>query len=319
MKNRICLILPYVGKFHNYFELFLHSIYRNKDILDLLILIPDKHTPELKTEVNFQVPENVFVKEVNFIEAQQLFEEKLSELFEIKVDLFNNEKFSIIKKPYNLCHYRGMFNLWCKDFLKDYSHWGWTDCDLILGNVLDFYPNALELHCVTGVGHFNFLQNIELPELAFGKGYTDWDWMSQRYQAAYDFFCDNSNDYFTGDEVWLIRTFRAYYNKLNHKTVGKDIGSADIMITPGMTLHQFEYKGMNPQKMSEMQLLQKFVYNDGSLYAIFKQTNQIKKLMYVHLMRRTHLCKNNIKVINYDEVLNFEIFPPLTFEEKKTV
>jgi len=316
MKNRICLILPYVGKFHNYFELFLHSIYRNKDILDLLILIPDSSTPELKTEITFKIPENVFIKEVSFIEASQIFEDKLSDLFDTKIELLNNDKFSIVKKPYNLCHYRGLYNLWAKDFLKDYSHWGWTDCDLILGNILEFYPNALELGCVTGLGHFNYFLNQELPDSAFGKGPAAWEWVAKHFNAARDVFCEQPNAKFIvpsgADEGWMIRTFRAYYQQSSNFLVGSDAGSRHISITPGMSLQVFEYKATTPENKCEIQLLEKFVYNDGTVAGVFKN-KEVKFFMYVHLMRRTHLCNKVIEVNDYAQALKVEIFPPLEF------
>jgi hypothetical protein len=176
VKNKICLILPYAGKFPDYFELFLHSIYQNRNILDLLILIPDSSTPELKTEINFKIPNNVIIKETSFIKASEVFESKLSEIFNCKVDLRNSKplyenaprhRTCIIKSPYNLCHYRLLFNVWCKDFLQEYSHWGWTDCDLILGNILKFYPDIFEADSITCVGHLAIFRNTEIPVEAF--------------------------------------------------------------------------------------------------------------------------------------------------------
>jgi len=313
MKNRICLILPYVGKFHNYFELFLHSIYRNKDILDLLILIPDSSTPELKTEITFKIPENVFIKEVSFIEADIFFSSKLSQIFDTKIELLNNDKFSIVKKFHNLCHYKGLYNLWAKDFLKDYSHWGWTDCDLILGNILEFYPNALELSCVTDRGHFAFLINEELPSIAFrGEELMT----TERYNKAYNYFVKQDGRSFMGDENWTVSNVTRFYGKRAPKKTPRDLICKSI--TPlwkensnGKKRDYNFFMTGNGKLINTGKTVDRFVYNNGNLYTVCE--NVTYPTLYAHFFARTNMCNNTINVGDYKEILNFEILPPLTF------
>ena len=316
MKNRICLVLPYAGKFHNYFELFLHSIYRNKDILDLLILIPDSSTPELKTEITFKTPENVFIKEVSFIEASRIFEDKLSDLFDTKIELLNNDNFSIVKKPYNLCHYRGLYNLWLKDFLKDYSHWGWTDCDLILGDVVSFYPDIFLTDCLTNRGHLAIFKNENLEREAF---LGEEQWTKDLFQKAYNFFVNQTNLRFVGDETWSIRTITRFYERQKNKITPKNLNEKSL--TP-MWLElngKRDYSvfmsgnGLN-SLVPKDEIISKVEYKNGQLTAL--TFNSKFPIIYAHFMNRTKLCNNTIKINKYEDFINFLVLPPLAFIEQ---
>ena len=61
--KRCVIILPYFGKFNNYFPLFLRSCAYNKDF-DWLIFTDDK--------TKYDYPENVFVNYVTFEKMQKM-------------------------------------------------------------------------------------------------------------------------------------------------------------------------------------------------------------------------------------------------------
>ena len=51
----------------------------------------------------------------------------------------NEEHKLTVSNPYKLCDYRPYFGIIFSDLLKGYTHWGWCDLDLVLGNVLSPY------------------------------------------------------------------------------------------------------------------------------------------------------------------------------------
>lgn len=313
MKNRICLIIPYVGVFPGYFELFLHSISKNKDILDLLILIPDNHTPELKTIINFKLPENVFVKEVNFIEVLQIFQEKLSEIFNHKVDLTINEYLSIIKRPYSLCHYKCFLNLVAQGFLQGYSHWGFTDCDLILGNILSFYPNIFEIDCLTDRGQFGLFRNEQVSLEAYRGVNTH---LKGLCEVAFKYFVNQEYFSFAGDESWTIKTVQGFYQQQKKVTPTTLVQKC---ITPmwrqlnGRDYSVFTTGNGFTSTIQGNHIIPKIIYKNGDLS--FLCNDKEYPIIYAHFMTRTKLCINTINIINYQDSINFEILPPLTFNE----
>lgn len=117
MKEKLCLfVLPYFGKFKNYFQIFLDSFSFNKSF-DLL-LITDQ-----KTE-NYSIPDNVMVYEITFNNFRKLIEKKFDFLISLKV-------------PYKLCDYKPMYGYLLEDydFFKEYKYWGHLDSDIIVGNL----------------------------------------------------------------------------------------------------------------------------------------------------------------------------------------
>ena len=301
MKNKICLLLPYAGKFHNYMNLFLHSIYTNKDVLDLCILIPDSSTPELETNINFKLPENVFIKKVNFIEALDIFEDKLSEIFQTKVSL-QDEQFSFIKNPQNFCYYKGFFNVWCKDLLKEYSHWGWCDCDLILGSFKKMLTDALTLDCHACAGHLSFFRNEELPREAFGP---ICEFSTPLYKLAYDFFVNKTKTGFAGDESWTIRTVTRFFQ--TQRKESKLVNQQKYNLIIGDIIHH----DLNKFVFGDKREFEYIEYLNGSIYAV--NSEERTQLLYAHFMKRTKLCNNTISFNKFSNKINCRVCPPLTF------
>lgn len=84
MKNKICLVVPYFGKFNNYFQLFLNSCERNEEI-HWLFFTDDRR--------RFDYPKNVKVVYCSFEEIKKVFQSK----FTFKISL---------ERPYKLCDYK---------------------------------------------------------------------------------------------------------------------------------------------------------------------------------------------------------------------
>lgn len=111
--ERICVIIPYYGRWPAYFDLFLHSCQRNP-ILNVLFLT-DLEPPA-------QAPDNV---KFHFVTIDQI---KKS----IR-DLLGYE--AVIPRPYKLCDVKPAYGLIFQEYIRDFDFWGYGDVDLVYGDL----------------------------------------------------------------------------------------------------------------------------------------------------------------------------------------
>ena len=115
MKHRICFLIPQFGVLPNYIHYFIHSAsYRNSTI-DFYFFTDQK----IKFSKFIQ---NVFVVNLTFKAFNELACKKLNHSF-------------VIHNAYKLCDLKPMYGLILEDYIKSYSHWGYCDYDIILGDV----------------------------------------------------------------------------------------------------------------------------------------------------------------------------------------
>lgn len=146
MKKGI-FIIPYFGKFNNYFQLFLNSCKYNTDY-DWLIFTDDHR--------NFNFPNNVKVKYTTFLKMRHFVQSKYS--FHISLD-----------RPYKFCDYKPMYGYIFQDYIKNYSFWGHCDIDLIFGNIDEFVtlPILKKYDRIGILGHFTLYKNVPRVNKAF--------------------------------------------------------------------------------------------------------------------------------------------------------
>ena len=112
---RICIITVYIGKFPNYFNMWLESCRWNPQF-DFL-LVTDNHVESL--------PDNVKLLRTDLISLKNRLSVKL------RSDI-------VLNSPYKLCDYKPSYGLMFEDELKGYDFWGHCDMDLIWGNLSKF-------------------------------------------------------------------------------------------------------------------------------------------------------------------------------------
>lgn len=137
--KKIVFIIPYFGKFNNYFQLFLNTCELNHDV-DWLIFTDDK--------TNYNYPSNVHVKYTSFDEIKN----KIQEKFDFEISL---------TRAYKLCDYKPAYGYVFQDYIKDYDFWGYCDTDLIWGNIRKFYTEEkLKKYDKIGfLGHCTIFRN----------------------------------------------------------------------------------------------------------------------------------------------------------------
>lgn len=92
-------IVPYFGKFNNYFQLFLNSCKFNKNY-DWLFFTDDKTV--------YDYPDNVTVKYTSFEEIRSFIQSK----FDFKISL---------NYPYKFCDLKPMYGYIFSEYIKEYD------------------------------------------------------------------------------------------------------------------------------------------------------------------------------------------------------
>lgn len=146
-KNRVCIIIPYFGRFPNYFDLWLYSCGKNTN-LDFLMFS------------NNEQPANL---PANFTYIKETFDEhkaRFQKCFDFTISL---------DSPYKLCDYRAAYGEAFDRELEGYDFWGFIDMDLILGDTskwltderLDSYDK------IYSHGHLTLMRNTRENNLLY--------------------------------------------------------------------------------------------------------------------------------------------------------
>ena len=141
-KHSAALILPYYGKFPNYFPLWLKSAGANPDFTFMIFTDIDMS--------GYDIPKNVQVHYLTFEGVKKLIAPHLDFDF-------------VCGTPYKLCDYRPIFGLIFVDYLAGYDFWGFCDSDVIFGDLGKYITDDIldrygKLFCK---GHLQLLRNTE--------------------------------------------------------------------------------------------------------------------------------------------------------------
>lgn len=144
--NKLILIQTYFGKLPNFFELWLNSAKKNSDI-DFLIVTDDDTS-------RYELSSNIKVIKSSLENVSNLISEKL----EMNIKIVN---------PYKLCDFKPFYGKIFEDHLNNYTHWGYFDFDMYLGNLNKFITQEIlqEYDKVGIYGHLTiFKNNIRMME-----------------------------------------------------------------------------------------------------------------------------------------------------------
>lgn len=120
--KKVAFIVPYFGKFNNYFDLWLKSCSYNQNY-DWLIFTDNQG--------NYDYPDNVKIFNITFPKLKSLIQQK----FDFHISL---------GYPYKLCDYKPAYGYIFNEFIVGkYKAWGYCDIDLIWGNIDKFITEKL--------------------------------------------------------------------------------------------------------------------------------------------------------------------------------
>lgn len=151
--KKIIILIPYFGRFPEWFAFYLESCRWNSTINWLFFT--DCSLPE-------NPPENVSFIQMTFQEYRQLVSKRLGINF-------------TVESPYKLCDVRPAYGFIHQEHLNGYDYFGFGDIDIIYGNLRAFYTdevlrcNAISTHYDRVSGHLFLLKNNEQWINAFRK------------------------------------------------------------------------------------------------------------------------------------------------------
>lgn len=140
MKNKILLIQPYFGTLPSYIPLWLESI-RNNSWIDFLFITNE----DIET---YNLPLNMKVVRMSLEEFIEVSRKKLKQKITIST-------------PYKICDLKPLYGVIFRDYLKNYSHWGYSDIDMYMGNLKNFITEELltSFPKIGVYGHLMIFQN----------------------------------------------------------------------------------------------------------------------------------------------------------------
>lgn len=251
---KIRMIILYFGSFPNYFQFFLDSCRKNKEI-EWLIFTDNK--------MNYDYPNNVKTESFSFDEMKEYIRNKFD--FDINID-----------NVHKLCEYKPAFGYLFEDWLVGYDYWGYCDIDVIYGNILKFLPENLEQYDkIYTLGHFTIMKNDRVRNRLFMKPLKG----KLLYQEAFQ-----SNKNYNFDEDYDKPSINSIFREYGYKVLQTD-HIADIYTrSSAFRLVKF----VDGNKIVETKKNGIFCWDHGDLYRIYKDKNELVKedFMYIHLQKR---------------------------------
>lgn len=244
----IIIILPYFGRFPNYFSLFLKSCAANPTINWLLVT--DQEV------VNLKIPNNFIVEKFSFSDLQRQCVSKYGKA---------------PAAPYSLCKYRVVYHELFHKYVKDYDFWGFCDCDLIFGNLRKLITEDIlsAYDKISWRGHLTLFKNCEKANSAYKQEFPGF--------KTFKGCINDSEGINLFDEVGINKIF----DKLGLK-IYKDLPFADLFIRSNNFICQHDIFSPSTN------VNQIFRWTVGGLYRIYVFNNQIfsQPIAYVHFLKR---------------------------------
>ncbi|MGO2978370.1 MAG: DUF6625 family protein [Leuconostoc mesenteroides] len=280
VRNKCVFIIPYFGKFNNYFQLFLNSAGNNPDFS--WIIFTDDHD-------SYKYPENVDVHYLSFSEFKILVQKKFD--FEVSIEY-----------PYRIADFRPAFGYIFNDYIQNYDFWGYCDCDLIFGRLSYFWnDDILEKNDKVGMlGHASLIRNKREFNESFMK--------SINKQKVYkNVLTENRNHSFDEEfnnsinNIFMNQGYRTNFEEYQANTYTK---SSNFFLT------QYDFYKNSYHVVREKNL---FIYIDGHVFSLnLDGDGEIVKKEYLYIHFQSRKMKN--KVTNYER---FKMIPN-AFEDINT-
>lgn len=283
-KYKIAMVIPYFGKFHSYFDLWLLSAKGNPDV-DFLIFTDDK--------TDYDYPDNVKVFYQTFDEIKR----RAQKLFDFTISM---------ETPYKLCDYRPLYGEMFASELCNYDFWGYCDVDLIWGRIRHFYTDEIlsQYDKISDAGHFTLYKNNDEMRSAY-KTFTSKDCYD--YKEVY-----KNPQNFAFDEWGMNKGINRILLNNGKSIFYKPIFFSDIRIsTYGLynTRADYDLPEYRIAEGKKNHIL--FSYENGTLkqYALDENDQLVvHEEAYLHLQKRPMVKK--FKTLDADR---FAVLPPNQF------
>lgn len=268
MNKKCIFILPYFGKFNNYFQLFLNSFSYNSSF-DLLIITD--------CEDKYNYPANVRLVKSTLAEVKAIAEQKLS--FEVCLD-----------KPYKLCDFKPAYGLLFEEYIRGYEYWGHCDCDILFGNLEEILTPLLEqgYDKLFAAGHMTIYKNTYENNRRF---------MSLHNGVAIYKEAFTTSDIYVFDEDCQSK----HHNDNNVHSIflesGVKVFSEDLSMNPSAGSAKFIQAKYIPQErkfIKQLYVKARYYFDKGDIFSLYAQEGRLKRRDYLYLhfqMRKMRVDK----------------------------
>lgn len=271
---RIGFIVPYFGKLPETFRLWIECC-KNNPSITWFVFTDDQS--------EFAYPRNIVVEYTTLKKMRENFERKLG---------FN----VALQQAYKLCDFKPLYGFLFSEYLKDFSHWGYCDIDLLFGDLKKYFDenSLLEFQKINILGHMSVYKNTESVNCV----YTRCDYRKILQDPR-------------------IRTFDEVRFEPNINTVMKNAGMhvsntipyADIG-ADHFNFHLHEYRQGNRTSVCKYNPTI-FRYDGGRLFqcSVINGNAIEKEIAYVHFQKRRVIC-------NSSDCNNYLLVPNRVIESK---
>lgn len=279
MNKKCIFILPYFGKFNNYFQLFLNSFSYNSSF-DLLIITDcvDK----------YNYPANVRLVNSKLAEVKATAEKKLG--FEVCLD-----------KPYKLCDFKPAYGLLFEEYIGGYEYWGHCDCDILFGNLEEILTPLLEqgYDKLFAAGHMTIYKNTYENNRRF---------MSLHNGVAIYKEAFTTSDIYVFDEDCQSK----HHNDNNVHSIflesGVKVFSEDLSMNPSAGSAKFIQAKYIPQErkfIKQLYVKARYYFDKGDIFSLYAQEGRLKRngYLYMHFQMRNMRVDKKITENNSIEIL----------------
>ncbi len=258
-----CFIIPYFGKFPNYFPLFLKTCSWNKNFSWLVIT---------DIETRYDYPDNFRVVKMTFAQLKELIQSKFD--FQIAVD-----------SPYKLCDYKPAYGYIFEEYLQGVDFWGHCDVDTLMGDLSAFITQELleKYEKIFCIGHMVLYRNTFKNNRVFMSTYKG----AELYKRVFS----------TNDICWFDEEYKNDHNineifiSQNKKVFTTDY-SLNLRILPTKFVRS-RYLGLQNCKENHGYKVEKYrraiyTWEKGHVYRYYILDGQIKReeFLYAHFLRR---------------------------------
>lgn len=261
MKHKVCIVICYFGKFLDTIDTFWHSCKNNPEF-DWLV-VTDCDTDNL--------PENVRVLKMTLKDVKELAENKIG--MELRLE-----------SPYKLCDYKVAYGLIFEDYLKDFDFWGYSDTDVVYGDLKKFITDdVLENYDkIYPLGHLSLMRNNDECKKLFMKDVSG----TRSYLDVYS----SDESCFFDEDMGINEKAKALGFRIYSRFDFADIDGAYTSFrnvdkkSLKFTLPRFEFTDVLRKNYTE----QIFYYNNGKLFQRHTEGEKSvdEEISYIHYRRK---------------------------------
>lgn len=269
--SKVIFIVPYFGRFPNYFQLVLNSMEFNKEF-NWLIFTDNNES--------YNLPKNVKIVKTTFDGIKKQIQKK----FDFKISL---------ERPYKFCDFRPAYGYIFEEYLKEYDYWGYCDIDVIFGDLSKFITEDIlnKYEKIFTLGHMTLYKNTYKNNKRFMEKYNG-KVLYRRYLS--------SNENFAFDEQYE-KTKEKYSINNIYDELGIEVYNqkpiADIFVYEQNFKLVKDFDRNDIGDIFEEDRESIFTYENGKILRYyFKFENFIvREYMYIHLQKREMTYNKTMK------------------------